>query len=216
METLPKIADAIRKMVQGGVSVSDSKLSNEHIYQLIHEAREVALKAIFSKERRIQSVWTQQYFPDFQQELQDEDCCIKFSIPSTISLDNKTDGLMYAGHIKGNCAYRKAASRAELSNRNKHRISKQKDVSTGGVVRCLYSDGLLELYGDKNIKSMRVDAIFSKPSLLPTYNIDVDIYPIDGNSLALVKQQVSGILMNEVARPADKKQDNKDNEIYAQ
>ena len=75
---------------------------------------------------------------------------------------------------------------------------------------------LLEVYGDKNIRSIRIDAIFSKPSLLPTYNIDVDIYPIDGNSLALVKQQVSGILMNEVARPADKKQDNKDNEIYAQ
>lgn len=214
METLPKIKDGVIKMVQGGVSISDSKLSAGHIYQLIHEARAAAIKTLFEKERRIQSTWTQDYYGEYEKELQDDtECSVKFSIPAPLALNNKADGILYVGSVNGLCAYRKVVSRAELSNLNRHRITKVKDISVGGNIKYLYTEGIIELYGDKNIKNIKTNLIAANPTLLPTYNIEESPYPIDNYSLGLVKQGVAAILMGEINKRADKKQDFKDNEI---
>lgn len=214
MEILPKIADSIKRQAQGGISTEESKFSIAYLYQVIHEARATIIKTSFSKEQKIQSVWTQSYEPDYDPLIQDENpCSVKFLIPAPMNLDNKNQGFLYVGEVNGNCAYRMVISRAELSTYNNHRITKTKDITLGGSIRGLYSDGILELYGDLNLKKVRIDGIWLNPTLLPTYNMDLDYYPIDDSNLSLLKtyilQNTTGI---EAKTPEDKKQDMNDSE----
>lgn len=189
METLPRIADSLKRLAQGGTSTEESKFTLPYLYQVINEARATVIKAVFSKERKIQSAWTQSYEPDFDSLIQDENpCSIKFAIPAPIALDNKTQGFLYVGEVEGNCAYRMVVSRAELANGNQHRVTKTKDITLGGKIRGLYSDGILELFGDLNLKKIRIDAIWLTPTLLPTYNLEQDFYPVSDSELAQIKQ----------------------------
>jgi len=205
MEILPKIADAIIRNIQGAIRTSETKFDIPYIYQVIHEARASILKATFTKERRIQSSWTQIYIPDFNADLQDNDCVVKFEVPAPVALDNKIDGFLYVGMIEKNCAFRKAVSRAELSNINRHRTGRK-------AIKYLYSEGIMEVYANPLIKEMMIDGIFANPTVLPTYNIRFSEYPIDDASLALLKTAVAGLLGVPAQTPADKKQDNFDAE----
>ena len=49
----------------------------------------------------------------------------------------------------------------------------------------------MEVYADPMIKEMMIDGVFANPALLPTYNINFSLYPIDGASLALLKTTVA-------------------------
>lgn len=214
MEALPKIADSIKRMAQGGISTEESKFTLPYLYQVIHEARSTVIKAAFTRERKIQSVWTQSYEPDFDPLIQDESpCSVKFSIPAPMNLDNKTQGFLYIGSVDGNCGYKMVISRAELSTYNNHRVTKTKDIVLGGSIRGLYSDGILELFGDLNLKKIRIDGIWLNPTLIPTYNMNIDYYPVDDVNLSLLKtyilQNTTGI---EAKTLSDKKQDMEDSE----
>lgn len=214
METLPRIADSIKRMAQGGTSTEESKFTLPYLYQVIHEARSNVIKAVFTAERKIQSVWTQSYEPDFDPLIQDQNpCCVKFAIPAPIALDKKTQGFLYVGEIGGNCAYRIVRSRAELANGNQHRVTKTKDITLGGIIRGLYSDGILELYGNLNLKKIRVDGVWLNPTLLPTYNLEQDFYPVSDLELAQIKQVIyQSVIGNEAKTPQDIKQDMVDSE----
>ena len=205
METLPLIADSIIRLIQGGISTSETKFDIPYLYQVIHETRAAILKATFTKERRIQSTWTQIYIPDFNADLQDDKCVVKFEVPAPIALDNKTDGFLYVGTLQKNCAFRKVVSRAELANINKHRTGKK-------AIKYLYSEGIMEVYADPMIKEMMIDGVFANPALLPTYNINFSLYPIDGASLALLKTTVAQQMNPSAQTPADKKQNARNEE----
>lgn len=212
--TLPNIADQIIRNVQGGIRTDETKFSPPYLFDLIHQARSTVIKNRFTKERRIQSVWTQQYIPDFIPELQDSNCIVKFSVPAPIPLDNQTDGFIYIGEINNNCAYRKATSRGEIANYNKHRATRNnKGVVMNGNIKVLYSDGILEVYGNPLLKEIRIDGIFMNPTLIPTYNIHLSEYPIDDASLQEMKIIILKNITNIEARtPSDKTQDKSDNE----
>lgn len=203
MQTLPNIADSIIRQVQGGIRTDETKFSIPYLYSVIHEARASVIKALFTQERRIQSSWTQIVIPDFNADLQDNDCCVKFEVPATIALDKKTDGLLYVGEINKNCAFRKVISRAELSTINKHRTSK--------AIKFLYSEGTLEIYSNPLLKEVMVDGIFANPTLIPTYNIALSEYPIDDMLLNQLKISVMQILGVEAQTGEDKINNMSDN-----
>ena len=221
--TLPEIADSIIREAQGGVRTSESKFSTAYLYELIHQTRAAVLKATFSgdknhkRESRIQAVWTQQYVPEYSADLQDIDAtekqCVKFEVPPVIALDATTDGLLYIGALNGNCAYRKVNSRAELAMYNNHQVTNKTDDATGGYVTVLYSDNILEVYKNSKIWEIRIDAIFENPTLLPTYNIKKDAYPVDAKTLAELKILIlQTITEREAGTTSDPIQDNADPE----
>jgi hypothetical protein len=202
--TLLEIATQIIKEVQGGMRTVESKFSNEYIYSLIHAYRANVLRAQFSKSKRIHPLWTQQFYPEYSADLQDDVCAVKFQIPASIIMNEQTNGYLYIGEVAGNCAYKQLNSRAELSTYNQHRVSKQ-------GVRIIYSDGTLEVYGNIEMKTLRVDGVFANPAEIPTFNPDFDNYPMDNESINQMKDIiVKAQLGKEAQTPADFKQNQLD------
>lgn len=213
-ETLPKIADSLKRSVQGGISTVESKFSVPYLFQIIHEAKSAVIRADFIQTRRIQAVWALPYEPEFDPNIQDEAGIVKFYLPSPpIALDNKNDGFLYVGDPNGLCNFRKVTSQAELANSNKHRTTEVKNIALGGKIKYLLVDNILKFYGNPNLKNILINYIPYNPTLLPTYNLEVDLYPIDGDNLAkmktLILQSVTGI---EAKVQADKIQDMSDSE----
>lgn len=214
METLPKLADSLKRLAQGGTSTEESKFTLPYLYQVIHEAKATALRADFIKTRRIQAVWALPFYPDFDSLIQDDPCVVKIVLPSApIELDSKTDGLLYVGERNGLCAFRKVNSQGELANINAHFRGRQKDIAIGGVIRYVLIENVLTFYGDLNLQNILVNYIPQNPQLLPTYNLEQDFYPVDDANLLAVKTiAMQNILGPEAKTFQDQKMNMVDNE----
>ena len=178
MTLLEITEEVIRTDSGGGIITDENKLDSDFIQSLVHEYRAKAIWDSWQRTRRINPVWTQQFIPEFEPDLQESKDFVKFTCPSVVSLDDKRDGFLYIGTIEGDFAFRKVISRADLANKNRHRFTKKRP-------KALYSDGFLEIHG--NIREIKVDAIFSNPTDIPTYNIEFDNYPISDDILVLMK-----------------------------
>lgn len=203
--TYSELADDIIRTVQGGISTVDSKLNNqEYLFDLITQYRAIAIKQNFTKSRRIHPSWTQQFYPEYSKDLQENACFVKFSVPLPIPMEDRQDGFMYIGQKVGNKAYKRLTSRAEIATYDQHRTTKN-------GVRVLYSDGFLEVYGNTMIQDLRLDGVFADPRQVPTFNVGYDDIPIDDESIILLKQLlIQSQMLSEAQAPADIKQDNKD------
>ena len=84
-----------------------------------------------------------------------------------------------------------------------------------GKTRVLISDIegdyiVLKCYGNKNLKKIKTECVFSDPRKVSTYNKDKDNFPICDEGLVLMKQLLlKSELMTESQMPADLKQNMK-------
>ena len=200
---LREIADEIIRAKEGGISVDESKFDLPYIYSLIHEARAQAIFTQWQKVKRINSSWTQKFEATYAKDLQDNDCCVKFECPSVVSLDSKMDGFLYVGTIDWNCSYRKLESRAKMASFNKYRYTR---VNTN-VPKFIYSDGVIELWGNTFVKELMVDGIFADPTKVPTFNVEYDEYPLDPSLIEQVKLILLKQDLGMVQGPIDTKSD---------
>lgn len=173
--TLPQVVDMIQAMSNSGVYPDSSRFDQLFIEDTIHKARASVLMDYFSKTKRINPIWTQQYTAKFDINLQDDPCLRRFRVPSVLTLDVFYDGFMYVGTIEGNCQYTKINNRAALANTESNRYTKLQEDQ----VKFIYSDGFIECYGNKELEDLRIDGIFLNPTDVPTYNKDIDEYPLD-------------------------------------
>ena len=183
--TLPELREAVIRIVSAAIVTDADRYDSAFIDAIIHQYRAEAIWIIYQKEKRINSLWTQQFIAEYSADLQ-EGGCIRFACPPLVALDNKTDGAIYVGSIDGDIAYRKVTSRAELANNDLHRFSR----SNSRNPKALYSDGVWEIHGDPLIQDLRVDGIFMNPTEIKTYNIDIDQYPLDDKTIVLMKKLI--------------------------
>lgn len=209
--TLPAIINDIIQSVKGGVRSSDSKFKAERIKELVLQYRAIQLGIAYRRESRINPVWTQQYHPDYNLDLQDEVSgstpVIKFEIPKVLRLDEFTLGFLYIGSSDCLNNYRLLRSRAELATYSKHRVYRK---SKNPV--CIYSDGILEIHNTELKKiDLRIDSVFENPTELPTYNYDLSQFPIDNDNYTGMKLLVlQGGLQQEAQTPIKQKPTNID------
>lgn len=204
---IPYFIDSVIIGVQGGIRTTESKFSPENILDNFWECRAVQIGSVYRKSGRINPVWTQQYIPDFNKDLQDEKDIIKFEIPAVVQLDEQALGIMYIGSIDCLNQYRVFRSRAEYASFRKHRVQRE---STVPVV--VYSDSIVEVHNTSLSKiALRMDSVFYNPTLLPTYNYEESEIPLDGENIGIVRQMVINTLLGkEASTPIKKKQDNTD------
>ncbi len=197
MATLVQIADSIIRDAQGSSFALQSKFQIPYLYDLIHQYRSLVIQAYYSKTGRVHPLWTQKVYPEYNKDLQDDPCCVKFEVPSPVTLDDQTDGFLYIGTLTKNCAFRRFMDRSELAVYNNHRVTK------GGSIRTIYSDGILEVYGDSLLKELMMDSVIYNPTLVSEYNIDMSEYPLDQNSIAAMKKLIFEITDNAAKSPTN-------------
>jgi len=209
MPTLTKIAEDIIKSAQGAIFTEQSKFQIPYIYDLIRQYREVIFRTTYERTGRVNPLWTQQFFPEFSEDLQESKLYVKFEVPNPVILDDQTDGFLYIGTLDKSCNFRKNQNRAELSMYQNHRATK---VSTKGKIKTIWSEGFLEVWGNPLQKEIRIDGIFANPTSLPTYNIDISEYPISGDDLVQLKQLIYNSQTEPMAKtPTDYKNNMVDN-----
>ena len=194
MPTLILIAEDIIKNAQGAVFLNQSKFQIPYIYDLIHQYRQLVMRMTYEKTGRIHPLWTQQFIPEFTKDLQESLKYVRFDVPAPVVLDDQTDGFIYIGTLDRSCAFRKLQNRAELALFNEHRVTKS------GNIKTIWSDGFLEVWSNPLQKEVRIDGIFSNPTLLPSYNLEFSEYPLDGDSITTMKQLIYGAQTEPMAK----------------
>lgn len=199
-----KITDYIIRSVQS-IHTQGSKFKVNNLEDLCNEGRAVQIRSTYSKTGRINSLWLQPYVLEFDKNIQDNDCVVKFKCPAPLLLDNETDGFNYIGTLTGDCAWRKLPNRGQLALYQNHRNSGTKTLA-------LWEDGILELHGEKGKipKEGRVIAAFENPFELPDWNNEFSDYPIDNDNLAQMQQLIIQSLMNQSKTPTNYKPVNVD------
>lgn len=198
--TLPEVRESTIRTVSAALKTDEDRYEPDFMEAIIHQYRASAIAIMWREDKRINANWTQQYIAVYSKDLQEDDCFVRFECPALIKLDRKTDGAIYVGSASGNVAYRKVTSRAELANNNLHRYTK----TNSRTIKVLWSDGYWEAHGNNLIKELRTDGIFANPTDIPTYNVELDQYPIDEDTLSLMKKL---IILSEVVPMAAKEPD---------
>ncbi len=201
-----EVRENITRAVAAALETDENRYEADYIDGIADQYRALVIKEIWRVDKRINSIWTQQFFAEYSADLQDNENFVRFACPPTISIDKKRDGFFFVGSIDGIEAYRKVESRATLSNANNHRITKLNNR----VIKALWSDGYWEIYGAPLIKDLRVDGIFSKPTDVPTFNPEFDDYPVDDNTLVVMKRMIREEMGVMAATPLDTISDSSD------
>lgn len=190
---LPKIVDIMQRIGDSGVFTDSSRFDRDFYEDAVHKGRASVLLDAYSKIKRINPIWTQQFVAKYEPDLQDDNCLVRFKVPAVLTLNYALDGFLYVGSTQGNCQYRKMANRADLANSNGNRYTRIREDQ----VKFIYSDGFIECYGNTELRDLRVDGIFLNPTEVPTYNKQYDEYPLD-EALIL---QLESILFNTEVKP---------------
>lgn len=208
MLSLRSIVDDVIRSVES-VSTDSTKFPVQYVIDLCDQYRAQAIKLIYSKTKRIHPSWVQKYVPDFNADLQDDPCCVKFWIPAPIGIADFQSGVVYTGTKDGKKNFRRLLSQAEYATYMGHRnVDKTTErVLIEGIEGDLM---LLKVYGNTLLKEMRADGIWSSPSKLSTFNYETDLYNLCDEGILLMKNLLlQGQLAVQAREPADLKQDQK-------
>lgn len=208
MTTLPLIIQDLISSVEGNATDS-SKFSQKHLIDLCDQFRSAAISQIYQTTKRISPSWQQTFIADFDESFQDDDCAVKFLVPAPIGMGAYQSGIIYTGTICGGKNFRRLLSQAEVANYMQHRnINKKAQRVLIGNIEGDYM--LLKVFGNKMLKEIRVDGVFSKPTSLSTYNFEKDLFPLCDEGIALMKQLlIKSQLLMQSKVPSDLRQDQK-------
>ncbi len=176
---LTELREMVTRMPNGGVVNSNDRWEDGYIDKIINTYRARLIKAIYNGNKRINPQCYQKHWPEYEELLQDDDgCTVKFRHPEVISLDDRSDGFRYIGGIDCANNFARIQSRAWVSTFNDNRITK---VNTRRRTSVLYDGNaqILEVYGDPELDQILTESLLANPMSIPTYNIDVDQYPLN-------------------------------------
>lgn len=172
--TLAELRSQVVRLPGSGILTDETRFDFPDIDAEIHFGRAAVIRAFYSKTKRISGEWIQTYIGTYDKNIQESADYVIFDVPRGIPLDVMRDGYLYIGDIAGDIAYRRVNNLAEFATYNQHRITKVNNSRP----KVLYQEGRMKIYGNAMIKELRIDGIIANPTEVPTYNQDVDNYPI--------------------------------------
>lgn len=202
MKTLECI-ELLQLADEGGIFTDESRYDVGTMLTVLNAARAFAITELYSKNNRVHPNFIQRVYPEYKEAIQQSDCYNLFEIPRTVEINDKMDGLMYVGSIKGNEAYSKIRTRMQLNSRRNQRVHK---LYMNKKTHFLYdaTRGYLEIY-DPKVKYPLVEGVFEDPTSLPQFSFDEDDYPITANAMKRIEDLVRrGTILDSVRIPVNK------------
>lgn len=174
---LREIVESVQRLPDGAIVSDRTRYDDGYIESTVGIFRARLLRILYLKNRRINPVCYQKHWPEFEQDLQDDNCIVKFRHPEVISLDNLSDGFRYIGALDFAGAYARIHSRGWLSTFNDNKVT-----TTAGNRRptVLYdgSQQILEVRGLPELQEILTESLLADPLSIPTFNRDNDPYPL--------------------------------------
>jgi hypothetical protein len=192
---LQEIIDIVISDVSAGIVVDDTRFEFDYVKDKIHSYAAIVKKEEYRKNKFINNINYLKHYPRFEAELQDDPMCfVKFRCPDVISFDSNSDGFRYIGAIDRSINFKRIQNRSYLSSFNSHPVM---NVNTRGM-SVLY-DGtsqIIEVYGNTSLEELLVEGIFSDPTEIPTFNVEIDQYPLSEDLIPML----STVIMNDITR----------------
>lgn len=205
--TLKNLVDVTQRFLSNsGIMTDESKWDPLYIENLIHRYRGMAIVQAYSQTKSISPSWIQRYDLVYSEPLQESNILVEFKMPPVMILSNTQTGLIYFGGTKGVCPFRFVRTRSELSMYAAHRAT-----SKSKYIRALYIDDHLEVRNDTMLENAFVEGVFQNPTDLPTFNRQIDNYPLDEALIPLMHDlmyKTEGRFLS--IKPADTIPDNAD------
>lgn len=182
------IIDELIRSVNAATNTSNGKWDSEYVEALLPQLRAEAIIISYNGSRTqaanktITGQWLQTL--DFAISASEQDKNAEYlviDIPSTIRINDKTDGLVYVGNANEAITFKRAYTKTEVA------YLKQRGFLRGKEIVYVYTSNKLEIYGNKILKSFQIQGIFTNPLEIAGFNWYTDEYPIDEATLAIMK-----------------------------
>jgi hypothetical protein len=182
------IIDELIRSVNAATNTSNGKWDSEYVEALLPQLRAEAIIISYNGSRTqaanktITGQWLQTL--DFAISASEQDKNAEYlviDIPSTIRINDKTDGLVYVGNTNEAITFKRAYTKTEVA------YLKQRGFLRGKEIVYVYTGNKLEIYGNKILKSFQIQGIFTNPLEIAGFNWYTDEYPIDEATLAIMK-----------------------------
>lgn len=185
---MAKIREITEQAIIRGTALFTDEIRTDQGFweQAINQARAEVIAVVYKKEKRIHPAWLSFYRPAYSAAEQEDDCYVKFFVLPAIKLDVNNDGYRYIGSQTQNYALRRVNSRGELATFNQHRITRISSRKPAVLVE----DGTLKVYGNPDLQEIEVSFIAANPMDVPTFNKEVDDYPISEELIPMVLDRI--------------------------
>lgn len=172
----------------GAIPFKDTRVDVSYLDSLLNGGRVKAIQLRVASGHPIHPEWLLPYEPSFSPDYQNGVCYTEFPMIPTIAIGSYMDGVSFVG--TGLKAYHQVNSRATLSSRNDDRI--MKPGAREGEVDVLFEGGKIKCYSKTNIQDIQLMLIPADPFDCPTWNPDVDQYPITEDLMMDIEKVLSG------------------------
>lgn len=203
-KTLPQIVESTIIAASGGQYVDESIVQREVVEAKVNEARAVIIADKWRKNNQvIHPDWQLEYFPEYNEDMQDEDLCSTYYCPATVFFGKNTDGVLHVGAPKCPENFQRVWNRNALASRMQHPVMK-----AGRVVLVLKEGDYIRFYANRKIIDPKIILVPYSPEMIPTYNKAKDRYPLDPDSIEMVEKFVIDTYLSYVLRtPPDRVSD---------
>lgn len=191
--TAREIWNLISALPSGGVLTDEQRANEKYIYALMHQFRGALARLRFKETRNIHPAYFQKFYLQYDKDIQESSCFVRFNCPAPVSISKDSDGFFYIGTVPEgkipSIAWSRIKTRPALSNYNNHSIMKRilnKNTSA------LWDNDLQhwEIYGNPDIREAMVEGLFANPFDVPTYNKEMDDYPIAADDVPLFMDMI--------------------------
>jgi hypothetical protein len=173
---LREIVEMAIRLPDGGVISDLTRYDYDYMEAAVNVFSRRLLKLNYLKNKRINPVCYQKHWPQYEEDLQDDKCCVKFRHPEVITFDDSSDGFRYIGTEDYSKNFIRVKSRAWLSTFNDNQVTA---VNNDRRITVLYDGNLqiLEVMGSPLFKKPMTESVLADPTSIPTFNKMVDQYP---------------------------------------
>lgn len=202
--TTRQTIEKLERYLAAGISRDESRWDDGHLLSILNEVRSMAIVDSYRLHKKIAPEWTLTHFPEYSSSQQDDCKCIKFTVPRTINVGDRS-GITYIGSSTKNRTFILVNSRVKLSDYTKH-----PRLWNPANVYVLMDGSNFEMYSRFNIEKPQVDLIPYNPFDVPEFNVELDEYPITGDLETRMFEVAFKMLAPSASQPVDKISDSND------
>lgn len=163
----------------GVANLKDTRLDMALVDNIANQTRAKAIANRVKMNSPLHNSWYMNYEPEYDKNFQNngELCFVRFKMIPYIAISSKLDGINFIGGSGTNCQYRLVNDRGTFASNQNDKLLRAKQRE--GLVHVLMDGDVMEAYSKININSIMIRLIPQNPFDIPTWNPDVDQYPID-------------------------------------
>jgi len=206
-----QVIDQLLTNVEADVT-DESKFDRDFIAANLYTVRGMAIQQFFQKYKRISPLCLQTLNLEYDINLQDDvnnNCITKYNLPQYIQLDARVDGVTFIGNSE-NKSFRRIKTRGELATLKKHTLL---SPDNGKYIAVLTDNGFAELHATNKIKELIVALCLFNPNDDPSYNSQVDNFPVSQDLITTMTDLAMKLYFNRIGNMPIDNRSNKNNAI---